>query len=505
MNIPNNMPQNPSWRWWQNEDGTWVAGATFHNDETGFDEEIEAPVSNYDDLSPSKRSICAEVEYKGIMYYSPEKLIEVDPSIQNLKTPENLKVRVEGDDEPDAGNVIPFPGQQDVGEREAQPSDETPEGEGEAEQSGPKGLEDLSEHEITVAMKQVSEGLKMMQEIWRGDTQVYQVNEGHIRQLYKFNEEHRDHMPPNLTQEEMQQWDHFNGIKKLTDEDIEKIFGSEHVIIGVDHDQTMDRINTVVDDFFNWTYAMNQYKEIYNAYREWIEIKEEGQIDALRAYMDKEEDPEKKAEMQKSIDLYYYRKDLGFLADELDDRTKKRLADAWADERRLDYWLKRSTDKLKRMKIASQVIMEIYHFEQRFMDYKYFRIDNMLLVYFMNIVTYCKPDEKDDENRSKAVCMVFALDAIIRNIMPPERRVKVMDNITAFMDQMLEYMPEDAKPAPYLAAPLKNPNEVKVTRKGEDPDERMKPGHTATLIPTEPYSDPPGVNITEDPTGGNPS
>lgn len=303
-------------------------------------------------------------------------------------------------------------------------------------------LNEFTDYQIQQMLRSAQEMVKIMEQNWASTKSEFNITDGQIKELYKFNEDNRDQMPEGLSKEEQEKWDHFNGLDKLTEEDVERIFGAEHKIIGVMHSQTLDRVRSAVADFFGWTYSMRKYKDLHDAYLEFIEIEEAKNINELKIAAEQEEDPEKKKVMQDAVNMYYYRKNLEFLADPLDDRAKKRLADAWADERKIEYWIKRSADKLRRMKISNKIILEISKFEQRFLPEKYHRINNILLIYFLNNTTYASPDNKIDENRLKTVCMVFALDAIIQRRLKGEALDRIMNNIIAFEDQMLEWIPD---------------------------------------------------------------
>ena len=149
------------------------------------------------------------------------------------------------------------------------------------------------------------------------------------------------------------------------------------------------------------------------------------------------EDPEKKEMMQKSIDLYINRKTLGFLRDPIDEKTMERILSNYKNEHKVSYWIQRTRDKLKQMKISQKFILEISHFETRFLEEKYHKCDNMLLMYFMSMIVYMDINNKDNPDRNKVACMVFALDRVIRNKMSEEQKKIVIDNIIALEDQFL--------------------------------------------------------------------
>ena len=61
----------------------------------------------------------------------------------------------------------------------------------------------------------------------------------------------------------------------------------------------------------------------------------------------------------------------------------------------------------------------------------------MLLMYFMSMIVYMDINNKDNPDRNKVACMVFALDRVIRNKMSEEQKKIVIDNIIALEDQFL--------------------------------------------------------------------
>ena len=120
--------------------------------------------------------------------------------------------------------------------------------------------------------------------------------------------------------------DHFNGIDCITEEEVVRIFGDDHPIIGVDFEGvTKVRIKDAIEDFFNYLSAMKEFRMIYDAYMKYMEAKEDKDIDTLKVYASNEKDPEKKAKMEEAIADYYYQKNLDFIPKELSDKTIKTL------------------------------------------------------------------------------------------------------------------------------------------------------------------------------------
>lgn len=298
-------------------------------------------------------------------------------------------------------------------------------------------LNEMSMKNLVALMRQVGEMVKIMEVTWSSSKEEFKLTDSHMKQLYQYNEEHKKEMPEYLTDEEREKWDHFNGLDNIPEEKVLEIFGEGHPIIGVMNTQTIDRIKSVTSEFFTWMSTLREYGQINDAYLELVETQEEAQMEALREVMNKEEDPEKKKKLSDSIDLYYNRKYLDFLADKLDDKELDRLIKAFSDEQKITYWLNRSQDKLKQLKISTKIILEISQFEKRFLPEKYHGQNNILLLYFMQTIVYCSCSDKNDQGRNKAVCMVLMFDRIVRNTTNDEVRTRVLNNIMAFEDQFI--------------------------------------------------------------------
>jgi hypothetical protein len=295
---------------------------------------------------------------------------------------------------------------------------------------------------IGMMLKQLREMVDMLRSAWEASKREYNLTDSQMKLLYNFNEQHKKPKPENLTEEEEAEWDEFNGLDQLTHEDAVEIFGEDHVIIGVDHEVTMDRIREAVDDFFNWMSAMSEYRAVNDSYIKLIELQEEAQIEQLKVIAANEEDPEKKAAMEASVQEYYNRKYLDFLSVPLDEVSHARLIKAFNTQQTIEYWLKRAQDKLKQLKVSTMFLSEISQFEKRFLDKKYEKANNMLLLYFMQTVTYCDCYDKNDNGRNKAVCMVMALDAFVRNTLEDTKKERIKNNVAAFVDQFLDDIPD---------------------------------------------------------------
>lgn len=296
---------------------------------------------------------------------------------------------------------------------------------------------EMAEKNIVVLLKQVKDMVGVLESIWRASEEEFDLKDSHMKELMAFNNNHIIPLAVDATEEERDKWDPSNGLDALTEDDVVRIFGEEHKIIGVEHEITLSRIKDCFRDFYGWLKALREYGDIQDSYMTIMEEKEEMALQTLREAMEKEEDQEKKEMMQKSIDLYINRKTLGFLRDPIDEKTMERIISNYKNEHKVSYWIQRTRDKLKQMKISQKFILEISHFETRFLEEKYHKCDNMLLMYFMSMIVYMDVANKDNPERNKIACFVFTLDRIIRNKMPEEQKMIVMNNIIALEDQFL--------------------------------------------------------------------
>ena len=308
-------------------------------------------------------------------------------------------------------------------------------------------LTDISIKELSNLLKNVKDIVSIMEEHWNQSKTEFKLTDTHMKQLYQYNEEHRTEMPEGISEEEEDKWDRFNGLDNIPEEKVIEIFGEDHPIIGIEHTITIDRIKDCVNDFFSWLASMKEYRQVHDAYLQLVEMEEQKNIEVLEKVAAEETDPEKKAKMQESINMYYNRKYLKFLSEPMDEKDIDRLVKAFSDPKKIEYWLNRTRDKLGQIKVSSKIILEISQFEKRFLPEKYHKCSNMLLLYFMKTVVYSNMSDKKDSDRNKSVSMVLALDGIIRKTWSEEVINKVMENIMVMEDQLIDLIPEPTSPA----------------------------------------------------------
>lgn len=342
------------------------------------------------------------------------------------KEPYEEVLKNSGDNSED--NIVKFP------ETNEETTEETSEDIATQEEDGNIKLD---EKQIRGLVSQAKDMVQIMQSAWDDTKSDLKITNDHIKKLYDFNEANCDPMPDDLSDEDKNKWDHFNGIDKLTEQDALDIFGEGHPIIGITHDITKDRVKSAIEDFFNLESAKREYSNIELAYREALDMQTDYKMKQLAIYAESEQDPEKKQKMLDIIDNFYNIKNLDFIAEPLPEKELNALVDAYGDEKKIDYWMNRTRDKLKQMKISPVFIAEISQFEKRFMDEKYHSLSNMFLLYFMRLITFSSVSYNNEE-RTKVTAIIMAMDNIIRKGGNKETNEHVMNNIEALLDQFIE-------------------------------------------------------------------
>lgn len=303
-------------------------------------------------------------------------------------------------------------------------------------------LDKFSDAQIRKMIQTTREMVQIMENNWSTTKMEFHLTDNQMKDLFQYNEQHKTPIPDYATEEEREKWDHLNGLNGITEEDAIKIFGEDSPVIGVTHDITKDRIKDFAEDYLNWLIALREYKNVYQSYIKLMELQEENDINALKTRAESETDPENKQKMLNAIELYYNRKYLKFLAEPLPEEDINRIVHAFNTEKTISYWLKRSQDKLKQLKMSTKFILEISQFEKRFLPEKYHKQSNILLLYFMMTIIYCSCSDPKDPGRNKSVAMIMTLDQFVQNILDAEKKDMVLNNIIAFEDQFMDLIPE---------------------------------------------------------------
>jgi len=304
-------------------------------------------------------------------------------------------------------------------------------------------LNDTTEAQLTQLIKQIREIVSMLEAQWESSKREFGITDSHMKLLHQYNEENRIPPPEGTTDDDISsgKYDPFNGLDTIPEEKVLEIFGDGHPIIGVQHTVTIDRVKSIVQDFFHWMSSLKEYRQVNDAYMELMETKEDEKIRILQEAVDKEEDPVKKASGEKGLEMYYYQKHLEFLSDPMDSKTSNRIIQAFSDQSKIEYWINKSREKLTQLNISTKFILEISQFEKRFLPERYHHQSNILLLYFMNLLMYSTTYDRKDFDTIKAVAMVLGLDRFVRNTLKPEIREKMLNHILTLEDRFLGKLP----------------------------------------------------------------
>lgn len=321
----------------------------------------------------------------------------------------------------------------------------------EVESEGPRTDDALiDEKDLGRLLKQVRTLVEFMQNQWDNTRKEFSLTDDHMRALYDYNLKHRALAGEGVDPDDPEQYDRFNGLDAIDEASVVDIFGEDHPIIGVEHTVTIDRIKIVINDFFGWMGSLKEYNNIYEAYTDMLEYNEDLQIKQLSEHIETEEDAEKKAKMVENLDNYYSIKYLDFLKDPLSDDMVERLAKAFSDASKIEYWIGKCRERLKQIQVSPKFILEISQLEKRFLDEKYHNQNNIFLLYFMNLVNYSDLHSTRDTSKSKILCIVVALDRLIKGKWDDEVKDRILSNLNAFEDQFINKLQvkENTSPNP---------------------------------------------------------
>lgn len=357
--------------------------------------------------------------------------------------------------------VIEFPTEENVDQSTENVSDNS------IDTSDPLSDENIKSVKGTI--KSLMQTVQVIQNIWIDTKNQYQLTSEQMYKLHKFNQ---DHLNPRSEKED-EEWDEFNGICKLQVSDAKEIFGDNHHFtksVSVGMDGILDIIKDAFADYINYIRFTKELQDTDIAYRKLLDMREERDMLTLAAVIKKEEDPEKKSAMQKSIDQYFNVKFLGYLSDPLPDTEKKMLVDAFGDVKKIEYYLNRSRDKLTQMGMSQTFILEVSNLEKIHLPERYHMLSNMTLLYFMRAIIHTDVADNISKSkkyeRDKIVAMINALDIIIRKTGTVESIQKIKDNIMAFLDQLIDDVYAKYYPDKEIL-PLQNITNAKETEETE--------------------------------------
>lgn len=302
--------------------------------------------------------------------------------------------------------------------------------------------EKISVEDMNGLIKQMRQMVGTMEVMWNNNRNQYNITDEHIKKLNEFNIAHRiseDDFNKNKPEGSEENFDPLNGLKQLTEQDVIDIFGPESLIITPDnHEETIKTIKEVLESFLVWLKSLNQFKEIYNSYMKLLDENEQRQIDQLAEIAEKEEDPEKKAKMQKALEAYYSIKYLDFLKEKVDEEKIKHLCVYYTNQEKMNYLISRTREILTKGGFSNAFILEMSKFETRFLEEKYHEQDNILLTWFFNLVVYGNMRSKASKDKAIVSSFIITMNQFIMGQLDEKGKQRVLENIIAFEDQMLE-------------------------------------------------------------------
>lgn len=313
----------------------------------------------------------------------------------------------------------------------------TPEEENPLELKEGEAISKDSINKIGKMLKQARNFVDAMQSVWDTTRKEFKLTDAQMKALFKYNHDHRAKVPENISDEEREKIDPSNGLDNITEGEIAEIFGTDHPLTTLPADISKSRVKEIYDDYFNYLSAVREYNGIDVAYRKLLEESEDLEMAKLAVIADNEQDPEKKAKLKESIEEYYKVKYLDFLSDPIDDKTKKQLIEAWGDDKKVEYWINRTRDRLNQLSINNKFILEISQFEKRFLQERYHKLSNMLLVYFMNRAVFSNVTDPVNPDRAKMFSMVTTLDNFVMGVLNEDIKSRVLNNIMNFLDQLI--------------------------------------------------------------------
>lgn len=294
-------------------------------------------------------------------------------------------------------------------------------------------IEDMNQ--MLSNMKNLISSVEMM---WKSYQSMYHIDDDMLKKLTEFNLANRVE-PTEEDKKNNTKFDSFNGLDKLTEEDVISIFGADNDIISEnDHTETVKTIKAVIDTFYAWINSSREFRSAYDQYMDLIEKNELDKMAELKEIAEKEEDQEKKAKILEAYDLFFKIKYLDFLRDPVDESQMKYVIGAYTNEDKIKYQIERGKEKLQKLGFSSMFVLEMSKFEDRFLNEKYKKQSNILLAHFLNMIVYGDLKNSKSLDRSQAIAFVIALDRIARNCWKPEIRDRIIGNIEALEEQYLE-------------------------------------------------------------------
>lgn len=301
----------------------------------------------------------------------------------------------------------------------------------------------VSDENIIMAkrlLKTVRDNMEIMQNIWVSTKNQYGLLGEHMVALWKYNQSHmkvQSNDPENT-----EPFDRCNGLDNITPKDILEIFTDKHPIGISAYAEGMPAIlKSAMQDYLNWVELTKDCRETEAAYLKLLELREEQDMIELVKQKEFIDDPEKKKSVQDAIDNYHSIKFMDYLRNPLSDKEIAIIVNAFGDEKKIDYWIGRSRDKLTQIGLGPSVILEISNFENNHLPDRYHLLNNTTLLYVMwrLVFTDTAPGNKAAKPEvDKIVAMIHALDTVIRHTASDEVLTRIKDNVMALLDQLIQ-------------------------------------------------------------------
>lgn len=298
--------------------------------------------------------------------------------------------------------------------------------------------EKIKTEDINNLLSNMKNMIGTVETMWSNYQSMYKLGDKEMKTLTEFNLAHRDEP----SEEELaeikagkKKFDSFNGLDKLTEDDVKEIFGTDSEIISKKHEDTVKTIKEVLDTFYSMINSQREFRNVYDQYMDLIESNEFDKMEELKQIAIECGDEERKKKILEAYDVYYATKYLDFLRDEIDPDQMKYVLGAYTDENKVTYQINRGKEKLEKLGFSQMFVLELSKFEDRFLDEKYKKQSNILLAHFLNMVVYGDLKNPTSIDRTRVVAFVIILDRLIRNRLKPEIRERVLGNLIALEDQ----------------------------------------------------------------------
>lgn len=279
-----------------------------------------------------------------------------------------------------------------------------------------------------------------MESKWRMVSSQLKLTNKIVKELYDYNGAHAVPLPEEATAEAHVQYDHFNGLDNLTQEELVNIFGEDHNLVKGDIKENIKIIKNAMGLFINWLASLKEYKEAHKEYENILDAEQEKNIELLKNLLENTpEDSPDRENIQKALDSYYDKLYLNFLSTPLTIEAVQRLVNVYNNEEKFEYWQTRAAEKLKQIGVIPLTIVELGGFEKNFLEEKYHKYSNMLALYVMNLARYARNDDPSPENMKRKILIITStIHKMIEGNMPDEQKEKILANIRSFLDQFSE-------------------------------------------------------------------